>query len=98
MTIWTARMVTKLVTLRNEGYSAREISVLMGSGITKGMVSGKLFRLGLSPQGSGRRTLFGQSPKHKPRTKNKWPARMMLHGDLRIPSGIDDELDDLGRG
>lgn len=45
---WTEDRLTRLPVLWNEGYSASQVATLLGGGITRNAVIGKVHRLGLS--------------------------------------------------
>ena len=62
MVSWTEKRVEQLVLLHKDGHSAMVIAKKLGPDFTKGMVAGKIHRLGLTAQPG----TLGQAPKPKP--------------------------------
>ncbi len=52
LSLWTDVRVVQLRNLWNEGHSARQIAMLIGSGVSRNAVIGKAHRLGLSQRRS----------------------------------------------
>jgi hypothetical protein len=85
---WTEKRVQRLALLQKEGFSATVIAKKLGPAFTKGMVAGKIYRLGLTlkpvKKGSARQRKPVPSPtaspisKAQPRKPILAPARPIL--------------------
>jgi GcrA cell cycle regulator len=62
MIVWTEKRVQRLVLLQKEGFSATVIAKKLGPAFTKGMVAGKIHRLGLTLKPVRK----GSAPQRKP--------------------------------